>query len=236
MNAKVRRYYERGQRCDKVSDLRASDFPLDGKAAALAATVKELLASIAFLDVERVTGMGKRQRGTAGREAARASLQEMVEAVAKTAEVAALDHPEIKGMFQLPGTDRTDRTLIATARSFAERAVRFVAIFVEYSLPATFITDLGSRADQLESFISLQNEGVGARVNANASVEEQLRGLNEALERLNVIYHNRYRDNPSVLAEWESAYHLEAAPGSRRKKQSAPPTDGTPSTPTTPTD
>jgi hypothetical protein len=129
----------------------------------------------------------------------------------------------MKGMFLLPRTDHTDLTLIATARSIADRAVPFVGIFVEYTLPSTFITELRSKADQLESYISLQNEGVGSRVNANASAEEHLRGLNEALERLNVIFHNKYRDNPSVLAEWESAYHLEAAPGSKRKKKTAPP-------------
>ncbi len=72
----------------------------------------------------------------------------------------------------------------------------------------------------------MQDEGVGAGVNANASAQEHLRDLNEALERLDVIYHNKYRDNPSVLAEWESAYHLEAAP--RSKRRTKPDGDGTP--------
>lgn len=231
MNDKTRRYYERGQRCDRCMDLHTGDFLANSKGAVLAATVKELLAAIAFLDVERESSTGKRRQGTSGRDGARKALRELVEAVAKTADAIALDHPNIKGIFVLTHTDRSDQTLIATARSFAERAAPFVALFVEYSMPPTFVTDLGALADRLESFISLQNEGVGTRVNANASVQEHIQNLNVALERLNVIFRNKYRDNPSVRAEWDSAYHLEAAPGSRRKKKPDPPDDAPPPTP-----
>ena len=233
MNSKLRRYYERGQRCDSFADSHAEDFPGNSKGATLTAAVKERLAGLAALDVERASSTGKRKQGTAGREKAREALRKLVEAVAETADAIALDRPDIKGMFELSRTDHSDQTLIATARSFAERGAPFVGLFVDYDLPTTFINDLRSRADTMESYISMQNEGVGGRVNANASAQEQLQALNEALERLNVIYHNKYRDNPSVLAEWESAYHLEAAPGSRRKTKSngsggTPPSDGTP--------
>lgn len=223
MNAKLRRYYERGQRCDKFTDSHAEDFPANSKGATQASVVKERLASLSALDVERASSTGKRQQGSAGRQNAREALRALVEAVAETADPIALDHPDTKGMFQLPRKTQTDQTLIATARSFADRAAPYVGLFVEYALPATFINDLRSKADALESYISLQNEGVGGRINANASAEEHLQGLNEALERLNVIFRNKYRDTPSVLAEWESAYHLEAAPGSKRRKKSEPP-------------
>lgn len=228
MNAKLRRYYERGQRCEKFADAHAEDFPANSKGAALAAAVKERLASLSALDVERANSTGKRQQGSAGRQGAREALRALVEAVAGTADAIALDHADIKGMFLLSRTDHTDQTLIATARSFADRATPFVGLFVEFALPASFVADLRSKADALESYISLQNEGVGGRVNANASAEENLKGLNEALERLNVIFRNKYGDNPSILAEWESAYHLEAAPGSKRRKKGDQPNTGEP--------
>ena len=220
MSARLRRYYERGQRSDKVNDSRAEDFSTNSKAAALAATVKEQLASLAALDVERASSMGKRQQGTAGRQSVRENLRTLVKAVADTADHISLAHPDTKGMFRLLRTKQTDQTLIATARSFADRAAPFVGLFVEYNLSATFINDLRSMADTLESYISLQNEGVGARINANASAEEHLKRLNEALEGLNIVYHNKYHGNDSVLAEWKSAYHLEAAPGTKSKAKS----------------
>lgn len=231
MNARLRRYYERGQRCDRVTDSRVEDFPADSKGAALSAVVKERLAGLATLDVERASSMGKRQQGTAGRQNARESLRALIEAVVETAEAIAPDRPDIKGVFLFPRTDQTDQTLITTARSFADRAAAFVALFVEYDLPAAFVADLRSKADTLESYISMQNEGVGARINANASAEEHVQGLNEALERLNVIFRNKYRDNPSLLAEWESAYHLEAAPGSKRRKRAESPNNAPTTTP-----
>src|SRR5687767_4360042 len=228
MNAKLRRYYERGLRCDKFTDSHAGDFPAGSKGAAQATAVKERLARLSALDVERANSTGKHQQGSAGRQRAREALRALVEAVTETADAIALDHTEFKGVFLVPRTDHTDQTLIATARSFADRAAPFVALFVEFAMPATFVADLRAKADALESYISLQNEGVGGRINANASAEETLLALNEALERLDVIFRNKYHDNPSVLAEWESAYHLEAAPGSKRKKKDEPPTDGEP--------
>jgi hypothetical protein len=228
MNAKLRRYYERSQRCDRVNDSRAEDFTANSKWMALAAVVKERNAALAALDVERASSIGKRRQGTAGRQGAREALIALVEAVADTAEAIVPDHPDIKGMFERTGKDRSDQTLVATARSYADNAAPLVGLFVELGLPATFINDLRSKADALETYISMQNEGVGAGVNANASAREHVEVLNETLARLNVIYHNTYRDNPAVLAEWESAYHLEAAPGSKRKKKGDPPDNGTP--------
>lgn len=225
MNARVRRYYERGQRCDKVTDARAEDFPAGSNGAVQAALVKEELATLAALDVERATSTGKRQQGSAGRQEVREALREAIAAFTATADVIAGDRLNMKGMFEFPRGDYTDQTLIATARSFADRAVSLVELFTMYGLPETFLAGLRSKADELESFISLQNEGVGARVNANAAVREHVLALNKALARLDVIYHNKYVASPSVLAEWESAYHLEAAPGSKRKT-APPPTNG----------
>lgn len=219
MNGKLRRYYERGQRCDRVNDGRAADFPANSKGAVLAAAVKEHLAELSALDVEKASSTGKRRQGTAGRGSAREDLWTLIESVARTAEAITVERPDIEGMFELPRKGRADRTLISTARSFAERAAPFVGLFGEFDLPATFINDLRSKADTLESYITLQNEGVGTGVNVNASAQEQMQEMNEALERLNIIYRNKYRNNPSVLAEWESAYHLEAAHGSRSKSK-----------------
>lgn len=222
MYNRMLRYYERGQRCDTVCDLRAADLPAGSKGAQLAAAVKRLLASLAALDVQRATSASRRREGTAGRREARESLSALVESVATTAEAAAAEHPDVVGQFVIPRLNRSDATLIATARSFAGRAVAFVAPFVDYGLPGSFVGDLTDGADQLEFFISTQGGGRGAGVNANATAQAQLRELNEALERLNVIFHNKYRDNPGVLAEWESAYHVEAAPGSKRKRDGEP--------------
>jgi hypothetical protein len=199
------------------------DFPADSKGGTTAASVKEELANLATLDVARTAGASKRQQGTAGRGGLRDELRALVTAVSDTAKTIALDHPEIKGIFALAGKDKSDQTLIATARAFADAAEPFVALFTEYNLPAGFVNDLRSKADGLEHFISLQTAGVGARVNSKASAEETVQRLNELVVRLDTIVRNKYRDDADKLATWERARRVESAPQSKANGTGTPP-------------
>lgn len=226
MSATVRRRYERGQRCDRVNDARVEDFPANSKYATYAAAVKEHLAAISALNVERASSKGKRRQGTAGRAQARKALEEIVDATARTAAVITQEHSDIKGMFERPAKDHSDETLIATARSFADKAASLVGLFVSYAMQPTFVSELRSRADGLAGFAALQNEGVGGGVNANAGLREHLRALDVKLKALHVIYRNHYGVGHPAFAEWKSAYHLEAAPGSKSKNK--PDGNGTP--------
>lgn len=222
MNDRIRARYERGQRCETFWDAFAADFPAAGRVAALAAEMKALLAQLSAVDGTRANSAAKRRQGTLSRSEARRVLSARVRAVVDTARLVARQHPEINGLFDLPGADHTDQTLITTARAFAERAVAFVALFVEYGLPGTFIADLTDGADAMEAAISTQNQGVGERVNANEAADQIVRALDDVLAQLDVIIRNKYREAPATLAQWESAYHLEAAPGSRRKPDPDP--------------
>lgn len=215
MDARQRRLYERGQRVDAYMDAQAEDFPAGSKGGSLAASVKEELAGLAALDVARTVGASKRQQGTAGRGGVRASLRRRVAAVSDTAKTIALDRPDVKGIFVLAGKDGSDRTLIATARAFADAAASLVGLFVEYNLPATFVHDLRSDADSLEHYISLQTAGVGARVSSKTTADATLQRLNELAERLDTVVRNRYRDDPDKLAAWEHARRVESAPHAR---------------------
>lgn len=234
MNSKVRRDYERAARCDKFSDSRAEDFPVGSRCSLLTAGVKERLAALSTLDVEKASSKSKHQQGTAGRQGAREELGALVGAMSRTASVFAIDHPDTRGMFELPSKYQSDRTLIATARSFGERAAPLVGLFVEYGLTNTIINDLRSKADAMESYMSMQNEGVGARINANASAREHALALNKMLGQLNLLYLNKYGKRNPIYIQWKSAYHLEAAPGSKNRSKGkdtgndAPPNGDTP--------
>jgi hypothetical protein len=132
----------------------------------------------------------------------------------------------MRGRFQYARKDRSDRTLIATARSFARAAPPFKALFVQYELPQNFIESLEADADALEQQMALQNEGSGARVTTNASIEQGLEGVDECVGKLDVVVRNKYRNDPAKLAAWESAHRLERAARSKRS-------NGTPQTPQT---
>lgn len=223
MNAKQRRYTARAQRVALFMDAQSEDFPDGSKGATATARLKEALVNLSDLDVARTTGASKRQQGTAGRRGVREELRELVQAVSDTAKTIALDHPDIKGIFEFSDADRSDLTLIATARSFADAAAPLVNLFVEYQMPATFINDLRSKADSLEHYMSLQTEGLGARAHSNTSAEETLQRLSELVERLDTIVRNKYRDDHAKITSWERVRRIESAPHPKDDGAETPP-------------
>jgi hypothetical protein len=211
MSVKMRRHTERAQRVDLFMDDSAEDFPSGSRGGVLAVSLKGESANLAALAVAKSANTSKRQQGTAGRRGARAALRELVEAVADTAKSAARERPDIKGVFDLAGKDRSDHTLVATARSFADAAAPLAGLFVEYGLPATLVNELRAGAAGLEQNISLQVEGAGAGINTTASAEETCQRLADLIERLDPIVRNKYRANQVKINAWERARRLESA-------------------------
>lgn len=223
MNAKQRRHAERAQRVDLFMEAQAEDFPDGSKGGIAAARLKEELANLSTLDVARLAGASTRQQGTAGRRGLRDELRELVQAVSDTAETVALDRPDVKGIFSLAGLDKSDQTLIATGRNFADALAPLINLFAEYKLPLTTVNDLRSKADSLDHYMTLQARGLSARSNSNTSVAETLQRLAELVERLDTIVRNTFRDDPATIAAWERARRLESAPHSKETAANTPP-------------
>lgn len=228
MNTMTLKHSERGLRVTAHVESLPEDFPEDSKAATLSSKIKQELTRLAELDVTRSSSMSKRKQGTNARENARKQLIRLLRATADTSEVIAPEHPEVKGMFVRPQRNANDQTLIADARSFAEKAEARVALFTENGMPPTFINDMRSNADALEHAMHIQTESVGERVRTNAESAEIIRRLNELIAHLDVIVRNKHRDDHAKLAAWESACRLEhpsrsKGNGSKNAKPSAPP-------------
>jgi hypothetical protein len=219
----MRKHTERAQRVNLFMDDSAEDFPPASKGGVLAVSLKGEFVNLAALAVAKSANTSKRQQGTAGRRGAREALRELVEAVAGTAKSAARERPDIKGVFDLAGKDRSDRTLVATARSFADAAAPLAGLFIEYGLSATLVNDLRAGAAGLEQNISLQVEGAGAGINTTASAEETYQRLADLIERLDPIVRNKYRANPVKINAWERARRLESAPQSKGNGNNTPP-------------
>lgn len=224
MNDRQRRRNKRGQRVDVYMDANAEDFLADGKAGTLTAHLKELLTRAAALDVAREANERKRQQGTEGRDEARTTLRRMVKSVWDTHKTIARDHPDIRGLFEPPSKSNNDQALVSAARASADAAAPLAGLFAEYGLTAAFFNDVRAKADSLESYITLQNVGGGAGVDTNAALEETLRQMDEAVERLNTLVTNKYLNDPVKYAAWESARRLErpARPKPHEDEDEAP--------------
>jgi hypothetical protein len=224
MNNMHLRNSERVQRVITSIDSQPEDYPEESKAASLSSQLKQEQIKLVELDVVRSSSMNKRRQATAARHSAHRLLLALVRRVISTADVAALDRADMKDMFGRPQRNAGSQTLVADARSIAEKAVTLVGLFTENSLPATFVNDLRSYADSLEHAMQMQTEAVSETIRTNREIAEIIRRMNGLIERLDVIVRNKHRDNPAKLAAWESARRLERAPRSNRNGgENAPP-------------
>lgn len=79
--------------------------------------------------------------------------------------------------------------------------------------------------------MSAQAGGLGGHVAASAAIDDAIARGVVLLRKLDVIVRNKYSHNPSVLAEWTTASHVERAPKHAKRSTPQPTTSPPPSTP-----
>jgi hypothetical protein len=168
-------------------------------------------------------GKGAKLSGTTTRGAGREALHEDIEAIVRTARVIGEDQPGFDDKFRMP-RGGNDQQMLDLARGIAailaDPAVK--AEFISHAMPADFVEDLNADIAALQESISDQSEGRAGIKSAGVSIDETIaRGMKIA-RKMDVVVKNFYRNNAAVLAEWETARHVERAP--RRKKPTPPST------------
>lgn len=149
-----------------------------------------------------------------------AQLREDLQAINRTARALAVDDSAVGELFRMPNGNN-EQNLLAAARSFLTGATPLKDRFVEYGLPADFIEDLQADIADFEQSVTEKGTTSGEKVSATASIGDAVKNGLEALRRLRAIVPNKYRDNPTKLAAWTSASHVERA--AKKKKAEIPP-------------
>ena len=234
MNDTQKRRFERLARAESFVAARAANFPETGRGGQAAARLRTVLSELETLDASRVTNAGVSRQGTSAKQDERAALRRQLGAITDTAQTIGLDFPEVKGSFRRPRPNTNDQTLLATARAFATAASPLKPKFVEYDMPPDFLERLSASITNFEQAISRQNSGTGARVAANASLEETLKRGETELERLDTAVRNKFHDDPATLAAWESARHIERPRRPRNNGDAQPENTPGPATPRQP--
>ncbi len=209
MNDTRKRRFERHARCVGFSEERAADFPADTARGKSAANLKSILAEIERLDVESATHVRLKKQGTSDKQDVRETLTRLVNTLSDTAEALAADHPEISGVFRRLKSNSNERTLLATARSFAGAAPRFRNLLVEADLPPDIVERLKAGISNFEESSSRKERGASAKASAEAALDDAFRRADQELERLDVFVRNKFGDDPATMAAWERARHLE---------------------------
>ena len=130
-----------------------------------------------------------------------------------TSEAAVITHTDT--VLQKLEDQPADSPAVKTAKA----ALR--ARFVEYELPADFVTHL--RADRnaiTQANKNNQGEVLGGVENTGL-IGELLGKINDEIGELDAIMYNKYTRQPEKLRAWQSASHVERAP--QRDKKPTPP-------------
>ena len=138
--------------------------------------------------------------------------------ISRTARAMSQTTPGLGDKFRLQ-RHATDQDLLGAARAFASDATTIKSDFLRYALPADFLDDFNEQIEDFDGALQARRASINNQVTASAAFDDELGDAFAAVRRLDAIVRNTYRDNPSKLAAWASARHVERAP--RRKP--APP-------------
>jgi hypothetical protein len=231
MNSSHLRHSERALRSHTYVDSQPEEFPEGSKAVLLSAAIKQDLTRLAELDVIRSGSMTRQKQATAARQTAHRLLTNLLNKTINTSELFADGHPDTIGMFGRPQKNANDQTLIADARSIADKAASLVGLFTQNGMATTFVSDMRSYANAIESSIQIQTESAGERMRANAEMKEIIRHLGELVDRLDIVIRNKYSNNPAQIAAWEMARRLEHPARSKRNNDDDEEGDNAPPAP-----
>jgi len=225
MNAKEIRRVEMFRRVRDFGVTYVNAFAAGSPGRELLETIAAVLDELEDAGAAQSAARGTSLHGTAGKAAARSKLRQTVETISRTARSMAFTTPGAEEKFLLPRRSN-DQELLNTARAFVIEATPLKAEFIKYEMRADFLDTLQQDIHNLEQSMLEQFKGNKARVSARATIGAAVERGVEAVRRLTPIVRNKFHDQPSALAAWESARHTERPPRTRPREEeeaAAPP-------------
>jgi hypothetical protein len=203
----------------------AVDFPAASLGGQQFALVHTAVTSTAGLGATQVSSGEQTHSAVLAKVAGRFHLHDDMIAITNAAHsLLLLGNTTIAGKFLMPHSNG-DQALLNSARAFASDAVAFTAQFTSVGLPATFITQLNADITAFEAAVTTKGTALGTQAGATGGLENAAQQAAVALHVLNTIVKNTYKNNPSRLAEWATASHVEKhTPVPRPPKPAATPT------------
>lgn len=216
MNNRYLRRYESFARVRDFGSQHADAFPATSPGGkqfkALNSVIKELDEYV----VMQSSGKSSAVQSTTNKAAARAALREALLAISRNARAIALDTPGFADKFRLPSKG-SDQALINAARTIASDAAPVADAFIKNEMPDDFLAQLSARIAELEESMTSQNISRESQVAATAAIETAFDKGTKTVLQLNAVVRNKFADDPSIMAEWERAVHVE-----QTKPHSAP--------------
>ncbi len=208
MDSRQRRENERNVRASNFLTENAADFAGNAIATAKITDLQQKVAKTETEFQNQLAGDGAiRQDYSIYKDAYDQMVDEM-RGIRDFADSMANDIPGLEKKFRIP-TVGGKTAVINAAYVFADDAEQYKQQFLDYGMDATFIADLRARADAAKQSAATAQTSTGTRVGATGTLEIEIRDANRIVESIDPIVRRVYRANPTMLAAWTFASHVE---------------------------
>lgn len=206
----------------------ATDFPPASVGGQQFALVTAAVPSTATLAQVQASGGHQAKTGVRSKGVAYKLLHDDLKAINDGAHsLVLLGTTGLDGKFLMPRNHSTQDMLTA-GRAFAVDAVPFTTQFISVGLPATFITQLTTDVGAYETAISAKGAGQLAQGGATGGIDDTTHAAAVALHVLNTVVTNKYKNDPTKLAEWVIASHVQKHTPVKRVEPTPTTTPATP--------
>ena len=203
--------YDAAIRMDAFGDANISAFK-NTKAVGYFAALKTLVAEAGeFGSLRRASGSAK-ESSTTHKGVLKRSIIADLRTIARTARLMAAEDAAFVNEFIFPRDNLNYQKTLEYAHAFSDKGAPIEAAFTELGLAAGTFQELSEDTAALESANREKAESGTTTVGANARLDEILKGILDARHKIDVIARNLFAANPSKLAEWLTASHIEKSP------------------------
>ena len=199
----------------------AADFPATSKGGALFASIAAGVPKVGTAAAAQVSGGEAAKSGTDTKAISFIWLHDDLMAIHETAITLAQTTPGLDDKFRMPH-NLTYGNVLPTARAFATDAAPLQADFIACEMAADFLAQLNTAITAFAGATVTHSGGAGAKAKATTGISSNLQTAFQAVQGLDAIVHNKYRNDPVTLAEWAAARHVERTP--RHAKPTPTPT------------
>jgi len=221
-NENIQHHYDAFARIQAFGLKYADRFPEPGKASALFAEMAVVVPRLEQLGVGKFAGETEYHSGTSAKRRAAEQVIEDMRTLRDTAKaIASADkNPDFVSPFYLPRS-KAFAILVTRATAVLHAGRAHEARFREYELPVGFLDAFAVKLDQLEAADDQQEAGFSARVGETAAIVAAVdRGI-ELRRELMPLIRNKFKDEPGITAEWETASRIVRRQRSQEEPETA---------------
>jgi hypothetical protein len=210
MMARTRRKLEMGARVLEFARLHPDTSPAF---VAAVSRLQERLARADRLDRQFMDGRSAVRVASARKSDLRLRILRVhLHHLASVAQVASVEEPELARKFVIPAGTTTYRAFQTVAGGLAAEAESRKELLLKHGLAEEVLSGLQVALDQFETVVEQGAAGRLTHIGASAELNTVDEDVVQIVKVMSGLVHVRFVSQPDLLAEWESASSVVAAP------------------------